>query len=617
MSGFAAFLAINGSPVDRTALSRLCDAAPFRGTAHTWTDSPVTLAAFGSGGGPDRAPGEGATVVFDGRLDNRRDLADRLGLSAWRAMSDAAIVRHAYERWNADCAALLLGDFAFAVWDAHRRELFCARDPLGVRPFYYAMAHGRFVAASDLLQILAASPVRPRPNEGMIAEYLAGAIRSQVETVYDGIVRLPHGHWLRVSPDGRLASSPYWHPGEQEELRYATDDQYADEFRGLFLEAVRCRFPDDEAAAIYLSGGVDSSAVTAAACALAPAAPPVAFSLAFGDDPEIHERRYMRDVSEWTGIENVVTRAEDPMDRPPPPFNRDPADFLRDLPADEWKRTIRARGIRVALTGQGGDDGFLGSQYHYADLLKRGRARDAWRQWRADAAVLGGPPSILEFVRFGVWPLLPSKLRAVAAPAARRAAGEGRPGFEWIEPAFGRRVDLASRLEEASHLASGSSARDDIVRGSFESGWKYIYHEAAEREASERDLEERHPFLDRRVVDFALRLPDEQRWRGDITRFVVRKAFHHELPPSLRTRRSTGEGIQRLVSGIQALGGGRLLDRLALAEAGWVRQEVVSRMHERMRARFATGHPEYVADAQALWTICGTELWFRNVYGGR
>lgn len=617
MSGFVALVARGDRLVDAARVTRVVSAAPFRGGAHVSRTPGATLAGLGSSSAaPVCRHDLRATIVFDGRIDNRRDLAHRLGLEEWRTRTDAALALAAYERWGRECPVALLGDFAFAVWDGRRRELFCARDPLGVKPLYYAVHDDLIVAASDLLHVLAALPSIPRLNEGMIGEYLANTVQSQDETVYDGIYRLRSGHGLTVCFTGHPAVAAYWQPGDEPELDYASDAEYAEEFRELFTEAVRCRLPAAAPAALYLSGGIDSAAVTAVASSLAGAHSPVAFSLALGDDPERHELRYMRDVSAWCGVESLVTRAEEADRRPVPPFNRDPHDSLRDVPAAAWKDAIRARGFSVALTGQGGDAAFFGSQYHYADLLRRGKIRSMWRQWQADAAVLERPARGMQLVQFGAWPLLPRAVRRRLSPIARRAAGLTPPAPEWIHPDMIRRVDLDGRLRPAIQRASCSAARDEVIRGACDFGWRYLYQETAEREAAERGLEERHPFLDRRVVDFALRLPDEQRWRGEITRFVVRAALADRLPPSIRTRRSSGDGSSRVVAGIEAMGGAAVLGSLAIAEAGWVRQDMVTCMYRRMRERFAAGRADYAADAQILWILCGTELWFRRLSGG-
>jgi asparagine synthase (glutamine-hydrolysing) len=143
-----------------------------------------------------------------------------------------------------------------------------------------------------------------------------------------------------------------------------------------------------------------------------------------------------------------------------------------------------------------------------------------------------------------------------------------------------------------------------------------LYRENAERESHEARLEERHPFLDRRVVEFSLGIPDDQRRRGMLTRYVVRRALADLLPPSIRARRSSGSGSARVARGIEALGGAALFDHLALAREGWLRQDEISSMYRRLRRRFEARDPAYNEDAYPLWIIGGAELWYRGLLAG-
>lgn len=607
MGGFIAALPLRSSPIPAERFASACAAAPFRGVAHASLRPRLALASFGDSPLCD-------TAVFHGALYNRGDLQRTLGTGR---VDDAALIAAAFDRWRERCVDHLVGEFAFVVWDELDRRLFCARDRLGMRPVYYhSSAHG-FVLASDLLHVLAFSDETPPVNEGMVAEHLADAVTTWDETVYSGVFRLPPGHALWVDAGGATRRMRYWNPADVAEDSGRSDDDYAEELRHLFLEAVKCRLPADDRVGIYFSGGIDSSAVAGAAMALRPAQAPIAFSLAFGDDPELNELRYIRDVSDWCRMQSVVTQSRDPDVRPAAAYNRDPLDNLRDFAADAWKRGIRQHGVRVVLTGRGGDEAFFGSQYHYADMLKRGRIGAALRQWRDDAVAIGTPPAVGDFVRYGVWPVLPAGIRRVAGPLARAAAGD-RIVPPWIDPAFARRVSLRDRLRPASASSRPSNViRDEIIRAGYELGWKCYGRDVAEREAAEHGLDERHPFTDQRVVEFALRLPDDQRWRGTLTRFVVRRALHDLLPPSLRSRGTSGDGAVRVIAGVEGMGGQALVERLTIADAGWVRRDVLLSMYDRTRAAYAQEGIVLGVEAHALWAIGGTELWFRRARSGR
>jgi asparagine synthase (glutamine-hydrolysing) len=621
MGGIVASLELDGGLADDGEIRTVCAAARYRGRGGiaTWTSGPAGLGHLASTPLSQRDEQRPLVwhdgpraITFDGRLDNREEL--RRVLEA-RDASDAALALAAYAVWGPAAPEHLIGDFAFAIWDEPARRLFCARDPLGLRPLYYWSGTRRFLCASDVAQILSAPGVTVEPNPGMIAEHLANAITSQDETVYAGIARLPHGHSLTVTTGGQISRHRYWAIDPERTLSCASDADYADCFRELFTEAVRCRMPEGAAVAIYLSGGMDSSAVTAAARAVSPEGlPPEAFSLVFGDDRERDEIRYIEDMCRHSGVRSHVTRAEDSAEDNGPAAPRDVLDALRDRPALAWKQEIRARGFRVVLSGQGGDHGLLGSFNQYADLLRRGRVLAMLRQWRADRRVPDSDVTASDLITSGMWPLLPAAVRRLLRPLARRLAGmQVVPA--WMPAAFAQSVDLEDRVRPARDALTGGSVARWDVRRNYESGWVHAGLEAAEREAASLDLDERHPFFDRRVVEFAAALPDEQRCRGELTRVVVRHALADRLPPSIRTRTSAGTGSGRVVAAVEAMATAGVFGAMAVADAGWISQDAIEAMLRRMRERYAAGNGRYTEDALPLWIIGGTERWFRSTFG--
>jgi asparagine synthase (glutamine-hydrolysing) len=201
-------------------------------------------------------------LTLDGRVDNRDEL--RVALEARgkkvRTDTDAEIVLRAYECWDEECPKHIIGDFAFVIWDRPNQRLFCARDPLGLRPFYYYSDDRTFLCGSEPRPLFEDPTTRREPNEGMIAEYLARAITDQEETLYRGVFRLPPAHVLSVQP-GRLRKARYWDIDPVRKIRYRTDEEYAEHFSDIFKVAVRCRLRSQGPVGAYLSGGLDSSSV--------------------------------------------------------------------------------------------------------------------------------------------------------------------------------------------------------------------------------------------------------------------------------------------------------------------------------------------------------------------
>ena len=181
---------------------------------------------------------------MDGRIDNREELKRDLESKGFRIRhkTDAELVLCAYEQWGEECPIRLLGDFAFAIWDGRKKQLFCARDHVGVRPFYYHHSPTWFAFGSEIRAILALEAVPRCLNESRLADFLVEPLDREGEesTFYRDVVRLPAGHCLIVSP-GRFTVGDYWNLEAPSTLRLASLEEYGTAFREVFVEAVRCR----------------------------------------------------------------------------------------------------------------------------------------------------------------------------------------------------------------------------------------------------------------------------------------------------------------------------------------------------------------------------------------
>ncbi len=204
-------------------------------------------------------------LVWDGRLDNRAELLDALGPgTAHGAGTDPELALAAYRRWGSAGFGRLVGDFATALWDGAARRLVCARDALGVRPLYYHWDGRRLLFGSEVKALFADPGVPRRPDEAVIADVLLGAFRNVGATFFESIRQVPPAHLLLLDETGPRLER-YWDVDPAREVRYARDQDYLDEFRALFAEAVRCRLRSAAPVALMLSGGIDSTLVAAAA----------------------------------------------------------------------------------------------------------------------------------------------------------------------------------------------------------------------------------------------------------------------------------------------------------------------------------------------------------------
>ena len=618
MSAIAGVFHRNGRPASRDDASRLAAAVPHRGPdgAFVWTDGAVALShqAFRTSRG-DAEPQpvvdqmSRRAIVFDGRLDNRSELAGAVAVDG--DASDARLVLAAHARWGGDAPAHLLGDFAFAIWDAAAGELFCARDPIGVRPFYYVLDRERFVWATDHRALLRSGVVAVRPNESMVGEYLARSFRTRTETLFGGVSRLPGGATLTVTRASHRHDD-YWRPDRSPDLNHQTDRECAEHFFQVFGDAVACRLDSTQpVVAAYLSGGLDSSSVVAMTQALGASCrvPEVeTFSMVFPDDPTADERRYIDDVVTRWGVASHRVRPKLPAAsayRGQALEHLDVPDNPSDHLAAALRGAVRDRGIRVVLTGAGGDHGFAGTLSHYAELLQARAYAAAWHQLRADMRIrdVGWSPSAV-FTN-GVLPLLPRWLKDAVRPAARRA---GWPGGvpAWIDRAFARRIALEDRLRTPARPGPFGRA---AVCDAFHNGTTEWALELVDRTAADFGIEERHPFFDRRVVEFAVGIPERQRWRGTETKYVLRHAMGDLLPARVSARTDKADFSLAAAAAVETLVESGVFARLRTAALGWVDADVVGAMYRDMKRRSAAGDERFIDNVFPLWMTGGVELW--------
>ena len=519
--------------------------------AATWTEGAVSLAVRCAGTGETRAePGlrvadhAGLTLAADARLDDRATLCAALDVAPPEraAIGDDDLILRAWLRWGRNCPRRLLGDYAFAVWDARERTLFCARDHIGARPFYYALQGERFVLASAVEAVLAAPGVSSALDEVTMACRLAGRLFGGTRTFFASVRKLPPGHTLTIEADaardgaGRLRTriGRYWQPERVSEARPASDDACAEEFLELFTQAVDDRVRGPDPVGTHLSGGLDSSGIAvlaARALRRRNRPPPLAFdwSPPVGDAPPEPEH-----APEYALVDAVCKQEGLQM------FHcaLSPDDIVAILRRDgafpgihvhmneeAVQRCAAAQGVRVLLSGWGGDECVSSpGRGHWQHLLLSGR----WR--RLIAEYRGQDAAALRFLAHIVLPLLhPALLPALHR--LRRSGRMRRRGF--IEPAFARRMNFRGRVSPQRDIgvrcAQLQSLRHEHLGARIE-GWA--------ASGARRGIEYCYPLLDRRLLEFALGLPPEQFRRGRWSRWLMRYGLRTVLPPEVCWNRS-------------------------------------------------------------------------------
>jgi asparagine synthase (glutamine-hydrolysing) len=469
-------------------------------------------------------------VTADMRLDNRRELLTALGLPEWTTLPDNRLIVGAWQKWGPNCPCYLVGDFAFAIWDARQRTLFCARDHIGARPLYYCLTPERFVFASDLRGVLAVPEVSDRLDEDYVAAMLLEHNFYLTDRTYFNAVRkLQPGYSLTVSPD-RARLERYWFPANAPAVRHSTDAGYAEAARDIYTQAVRDRLRTSSPVGVHLSGGLDSSSVAVLAARerrRQGQSPPAVFCWQPppDDDPAIFwEHLFVEAVCRQEGLSAQYC----PMttDHTLAVLQKDPTlePVTSTLIAEHTiQRRASAQGIRLILSGWGGDEGLSSSGRGYlSELLLRGRWRELHRQsrlrtnrpWRCIA-------------REALLLLCPDRLTALEKISTRswRGAAETRT---FIHPDF---------LRETTRLRS-MPCRQAGVRSTLFWAWEHggltERIESWHAQGAGHGVAYAYPMLDRRLLEFVAGLPSEQLVGGKWRRWLMRRATEGILPDDLR-----------------------------------------------------------------------------------
>ena len=451
MSGMVGFFGRDGAPVDRPLLRSLTHYLSFRGpdARETWTDGPIgfghTLLRTTNESLAERQPlslDGRFTIVADARIDCRAELLTALadaGRKVRHAAPDSELILHAYAAWGEACVEQLRGDFAFAIWDARCKTLFCARDHFGVKPFYYAELGGTF-AFSNTLECLRLHPkISEELNEAAIADFLLFGMNCDLTTsTYRDVRRLAPAHCLIVTAT-EVRTRRYWSAPTNGHIRYRRSDEYVEHFQALMRAAVSDRLRTPRAG-IMLSGGLDSSSIAATARELSTEAGGTidlrAYTVTYDSLIADRDGKYAREVAEFLKMPmrclpidglGLFERWDDSELSWPEPVD-DP--FFAGL-FDQF-RMVGAE-CRVVLEGEGMDNLMIFEIMPYIrDLVRNGEWRHATDQ---SLRYLGARPPI--------WPGIRRRFRALAGKR------DGIPAFpKWLKPEFMKRVDVKERWTE-------------------------------------------------------------------------------------------------------------------------------------------------------------------------
>lgn len=643
MSAIAGIYYPDGRPVEPPDPLRMIDSMARRGPdrVDVWCAGEVGLAHRMLWTTPEslheQLPLADATgnlvITADARVDNRAELLELLDLTSRPAaqVSDSELILRAYERWGEACLARLLGDFAFAIWDRRARRLFCARDHMGIRPFYYHGSAGIFAFSSEIKGLLRLPEVPRRLNEVRVVDFLLGLMEDQAITFYRDIWRLPPAHFLVADPDG-IRLQRYWQLDPNRELHFRTDDDYAEALRDLFTEAVRCRLRSAFPTGSMLSGGLDSSSIVCVARRLlAEEGRPQlrTYSTTYEGSPECTDAPYIQDVLALGGLEPYILKGDriHHFDRVGEIFDCHDEPYWDHNMHATWRlmEIIGGQGTRVMLDGTDGDTTLAYSLVSLADLFRAGRWWDMGLEMSGIREYFPHVTRRYLLRNYLVSPLLPETLRRLWRMVYwRNELGAWPRRCAVISPAFVERIVLTGRLEAllGERASPARTARQDHARA-LDSGRNTYHLELLGRAAAAVGTELRFPFYDRRLIEFGLALPAEQKLHRGLNRPVMRHAMAGILPESVRWRGGKG-GYTTTLTHDMLENEPEVLESI-MGEEGQVLDPYVDRtvlrtVLQRYRGKIQADRDrtawmadeQTVADARNVWKSVSLALWLNH-----
>ncbi|MCI0487081.1 MAG: asparagine synthase (glutamine-hydrolyzing) [Blastocatellia bacterium] len=571
------------------------------------------------GGGHQPMSNETGTVwiSYNGEVYNHRELRQTLEERGhiYRSESDTETIVHLYEEHGPRAVERLRGMFAFAIMDRDRRRLVLARDRLGIKPLYYTLADdGTIYFASEIKALIEGGAVKPEINYDALADYAANRYTSGEETLFRGVKRLLPGHTL-VWSEGRIEIERYWDVSFAKSDESLGEKEYIERFTELFHESVRLRLMADVPLGMFLSGGIDSSAIVAAMSEMT-REPVKTFSVAFAER-EANELEYARTVARAFGTDHheILVSAEQFFDALPALVYQEdePIAHPSSVPLYFVSR-LAAEHVKVVLTGEGSDEmlaGYgkyrktvynlaLGRAYHkiMPDGIRRAIAKAIYEMKGSSRArqkltrtFLCLSPDIEEiyFDNFSVFSRRMQQGLFTAETRERTGADPYRAS-----------LDLMGE-QDAEALLDRLLAADV----------KTYLHELLMKQdqmSMAASIESRVPFLDHELVEFAAALPVKMKLRGLTTKYILRRAMKGRLPEEILTRRKMGFPVP---VGAWLRGPFRfMLDEYVLSPRASERGIFDAAYVRELVARHQAGENH----TERLWALVNFEIWQRRFF---
>ncbi len=562
-----------------------------RTTPESENESPITSGASGR-----------YQLVWDGRIDNRTDLLELLHKVSLKDAPDTLLFLEAWQTWGKQALLKIEGDFSFALWDSNDRSLTAGRDRVGLKPFHYSWDSQDFCFSSEIKPLFQAMGRVPEADDEMVLSFISYRNFKETahqRTFFKNINRLAPSHML-VLKDNQLTVERYDAWDLETELK-GTPEELVAQFKEIFKQAVEARTRSNGRVTSLLSGGHDSSAITATAAASDANLEALNF---YSEDPRMDERAYASLVAEKAGIPFHAFFAKTRN------FSTGLAEFLR---AVEWPMIntsrntepfefLQNRGVRVVLTGEGGDE-ILDEFGFAADLLARGHFKEFMQKSASFSAEFNDNPG--DFRRESVNQVLPESIKNLR----RRVLGNVPPA--WINKKTARETGFTSSVLKAEMKPRFRSYSQAATWAEATRPYFIMKRELEERTYALHGLEIRYPFLDRRLIQFMLSLPWQFRASG-VRKQILKQAMRGLVPVEVLERTDKADHTSETDTALAKLLQGRDVETF-LNQSGMMGKYMDFTAARKLVARYFAGQKDLRFE---IWFLITMDQWLKQFNQG-
>ena len=561
-------------------------------------------------------------IIYNGEVYNHADFRETLEARGhvYQTHCDTETILHLYEEYGDSCVEHLRGMFAFAIWDRKKRELCIARDRLGIKPLYYVhTGDGSLYFASEIKALLEARAVKPELNFAAFSDYLANHATSGEDTLFVNVKRLMPGHTLTWR-DGQISLKKYWDVSFAKSVQDGrrSDQDYIAEWSDLFRQSVQLRLMADVPLGMFLSGGIDSSAIAAVMSTLVDE-PIKTFSVAFAEG-EANELKYARLVSRAfkTDHHEIVISPEQFFDVLPELIwhEDEPLAHPSSVPL-YFVSELASRHVKVVLTGEGSDELMAGYARYRKTILNLALGERYHRMV---------PSSIRDLVREQIAGMTGSKLSA----KLRRSFLNLSPDIESI---YFDNFAVFSRLDQDRLLTSetidciggvdpytgvrrvlSDTDAESLLDRLLYADIKTYLHELLMKQdqmSMAASVESRVPFLDHKLVEFTSGLPERLKLNRWTTKYVLRQSMKGVLPEEILTRSKMGFPVPvgAWFRGAYA----HVLEEYVLSSRAMDRGIFNQQFVRTLVSQHQRGEANH---SERLWSLVNLEMWLRRFIDG-